>query len=379
MASIGIQLFSGGFLGNSIPYEIVEQKLIFILSKLPVDKVIMGWSGDKFLYEKTAKFLEKRNIEFYLWFPVFSETGALKNLNPLLDYQGRKLVSEKVHGEENFAFCCPTDTQNIEMILKIFEQEFASIPFTGVFLDKIRYPSFAQSRRGVFSCFCPKCLEKFNKNNFDFDGFKASYSNQNHIPLNIRGYHGNGNYEFEDPNISQFFSLKGKFIYQSIKSICGYFKEKNYKIGLDVFAPFLSTFVGQDLVSLSRLCDFLKPMMYRITHAPAGMPFELNALLQEKSERQGFCKILGIGAENGIFNLDFTIKELSNLKQISQCSISAGIEINRKKNIAEVYPEYIEETMEAYVRTGIQGLILSWDLLDAPPENIVKVGEMMGR
>ena len=373
-----LQIFSGGFSGDAVPYEEVEKKLLFVLSGLPVSKVIMGWSTDKLLYEKTADLLAKKNIDFYLWFPVFSETGAIKNQSPLVDFNGQTLKYSSENPCEDFSFCCPNNPHNIENILAIFEEHFSSIPFNGVFLDKIRYPSFAQ--RGVFTCSCRHCAAEYEKENFNTKQFKDEISSLNSVPLGITNYRAGGKYEFERPGISRFFSLKAGFIFHSMQKICLYFREKGLKIGFDVFAPFLSPFVGQDLQKLSGLCDFIKPMMYRLTNAPAGLPFETEALLQETGcrnleEKRHFYNILGLNSKNTIFDIDFIIKDLNALVSSAACPIYAGVEINRKENVAEVYPPYIEETMTAYAGTGIRGFALSWDLLKAPGENIKQATE----
>jgi hypothetical protein len=152
-----------------------------------------------------------------------------------------------------------------------------------------------------------------------------------------------------------------------------------------VFAPFISTFVGQNLTTLSTLCDFLKPMMYRATHAPAGMPFETDALLRETAgdnadKKQRFYNFLGLPGslqENygKPFDLAFTVRDLESLAAVSACSVYAGFEINRKEKVADVFPAYIEETMKAYAQC--RGFVLSWDLMDAPEENITKAAELI--
>ena len=339
---ITLQIFSGSFTGKTVSFEKVEQKLLSVLQRLPVSKVIMGWSPNRALYEKTArllgsKHLSKRKVDFYLWFPVFSETGALKSLSPLVDFHDRRLESASSHVDEDFSFCCPTDPQNIENILGIFEEHFASIPLSGIFLDKIRYPSFAQG--SVFTCFCRHCQVEYEKENFNTKELVNVFFNSSCTPLGVTEYHGNGEYEFEDPVMSRFFSLKAGFVYQSMQRICNYFREKGLAIGFDVFAPFLSPFAGQDLLKLSSLCDFMKPMMYRLTNAPAGLPFEMEALLrgtgsEDEVKRRAFHGLLGFNLGEKVFDLDFTVKELRDLVSASSCPIHVGVEINRIKNLA---------------------------------------------
>jgi len=384
-----LQIFSGGFLDKAVSYEEVERKLISVLSRLPVRKVIMGWALDKALYEKTAEFLAKQNIDFYLWFPVFSETGALKDLSALTDFLGQRI--EYRQGED-FSFCCPGNLQNIEKILDIFDYEFSSVSFSGVFLDRIRFPSFADAHgfNSVFSCFCPHCLAIYERENFDIDHLKNALLYPACRPSVVKEYCGSGKYIFENSVLADFFGLKSGIILDSLRLICRHFKERGYGIGFDVFAPFLAPIVGQDLEQLSGLCDFIKPMMYRITDAPAGLPFEAGALLRETCrisdlERLKFFKLTGEAAmsfadfEKTPFNLEFAVKELQDLTVSSACPVYAGVEVNRVKDIAEVYPPYIEETIKAYAQTGIRGFALSWNLLDAPEENIAKAADIIER
>jgi hypothetical protein len=229
-------------------------------------------------------------------------------------------------------------------------------------------------------------MDKYKDADFNTEELKKALSRPVSVPLGISGFHGCGNYSFNDPVISRFISLKGDFIYKSLNLLSSYFKERNYSIGYDVFAPFLSPFVGQNLQALSGLCDFLKPMMYRATHAPAGMPFETEVLLSEtagndQEKRQRFYNILGINSpvNSPFFDLDFSADNLKNLVSVSKSPVYAGVEINRIKKIADVYPDYIEETMEAYIQTGCQGFVLSWDMMDAPEDNFAKAAEVLNR
>ena len=382
-------------MGKPVSFKTVEEKLNSVLPRFSVQKLFMGWAPGRELYEKTAELLAKQNIEFYLWLPVFSESGGLRSQSGLVDFQGRRPKDGRGHADEDFAFCCPNVPQNIQNVLDIFEKEFSSVPFTGVFLDKIRFPSFAQEDghgfAAVFSCFCPHCLALYEKENIDIEELKNALLKTRALPagpgstsapLGIRTYRPNGNYEFEDPGISKFFSLKKAFISQNLERLSSYFRGKGYSVGFDVFAPFLSPFVGQDLPALSGICDFIKPMIYRSTQAPAGLPFETEKLLAgtvgaNAKGRGAFYEILGLDGEKKPFDLGFAAKELESLIAASACPIYAGVEINRKKGLAEVYPDYIEESLQAYSRAGVHGFALSWDLLDAPEENIACVARLL--
>jgi len=367
---VTVQIYAGGYKGEAVSYNLIEQKLLYAADTLPVKKVLMGWPLDKTLYEKTADLLYKKNIEFYLWFSVFSETAAVKDLKKLIDFTGRVLERDNENKKEDFFFCCPKSDRNIEKILDIFSENFYSISkcFNGVFLDKIRYPSFANSRagRGVFSCFCPECLEFYKDKNINIDELKQKLLNEQKI--DIIEYYGNGKYLFKDKLMQQFFIFKSEIIYESLKKICVFFRNQNLSIGFDVFAPFLTPFTGQDVVRLSSLCDFIKPMMYRVTNAPAGLPFETKALRQYTGS-----KIIN----EGFLSLDSCVEEIKNLNDVSSCPVYAGIEINKVDDIAHVDSFYIEETIRAYLNKDIHRFALSWNLLDMPDDNIKKAAQML--
>jgi len=373
-----LQIFSGEFNGEAATFEDIRQKLEPIVSQIPVTKVIMGMSVNPDLYSRVCDYLVKNNIEFYFWLPVFAELDALKKGYPLIDYHGKDKGDYSLVEREDFTFYCPNHPQNVSNVLQVFEEHYASVGFTGVFLDKIRYSSFANGLNGVLTCFCPFCRSKYESAQFDPDDLEKAIKMlpQKDTPFGVISYN-QGRYIFDDDRWNKFFHLKSQFITEEIQKICSYFTEKHYKIGLDVFAPFVSHFVGQDIPALSTVADFVKPMMYRMTNAPAGLPFELEALLQEtttnEEQKRAFYKVLGFNPEKYPFDVDFTIKELNDLVQQSKAPVYAGMEINRVEKIAEVYPDYIEETIKAYAQSGVKGFVMSWNLLNAPQENIDRV------
>jgi hypothetical protein len=341
----------------------------------------MGMSVERELYAKVRDYLFQRGIEFYLWLPVFAELDELKKGYPLVDYQGKDKGDYQLADHEDFTFYCPNHPQNVFNVLRVFEEHYSSIGFTGVFLDKIRYSSFANGLNGVLTCFCPFCQIKYREANFDPKDLESSINTlrQKQSPFGAIAYH-QGRYTFDDDRWNRFFHLKSQIITDAVTGICQFFKERNYKIGLDVFAPFGSHFVGQDIPALSAFADFVKPMMYRMTNAPAGLPFELDAILQEstsnEAQKQAFYKILGFNPDKHPFDLDFSVKELKDLVQNVNIPVYAGVEINRAQRIAEVTPPYIEETINAYSQADVKGFVLSWNLLNAPQENIEQIIKM---
>ena len=375
-----LQVFSGSFTEKAASFEEIRQKMEPIISRTHVSKALMGMSVDQDLYQKVRDYLYTKNIEFYLWLPVFAELDELKQGFPLIDFEGKDKGDYQLAEREDFTFYCPNHPQNVFNVLRVFEEHYASIGFTGVFLDKIRYSSFANGLNAVLTCFCPFCQIKYKEANFDPGNLEASIKMllQKRSPFGAISYQ-QGRYVFDDERWNHFFRLKNKIITDAVQGICQFFRERNYKIGLDVFAPFGSHFVGQDIPALSTFADWVKPMMYRMTNAPAGLPFELDAILQEATtnneQKKAFYKVLGFDPEKHPFDIDFTVRDLQELVQNSKAPIYPGVEINRA-DIAPVTPSYIEETINAYQQADIQGFVLSWNLLNAPQENIEQILKM---
>lgn len=380
-----LQIFTGGYNETEVTYEQIENKLKPLLESLSVSKVIMGWSINRELYQKTKRLLEKYAVEYYLWIPVFSESGLLKPTATLQDYEGREVKSYSLKAGENFEFYCPNQPQNIDSFKQIYDEYFSQIGFDGVFLDKIRYGSFSNGLSGVFNCFCPECMKRYQEDGIDVDRLIKEMSD---VTMGQNGYeekpfkiidYKDGKYKFSEDIWEKYFMEKSKFIYEALEKVTLYFREKNMKIGMDTFSPFMGYFVGQDVERLKSLTDFMKPMMYRITMAPAGLPFEYMNFIKETTKEnvesisQQFNQIIDSkGSINHKFDMDFVKAELSYITDLS-IPTYCGIEVNRIEEIAPVSPEYIRENLVNLEETQINGYVLSWDLLSAPEENIQEV------
>ena len=134
---------------------------------------------------------------------------------------------------------------------------------------------------------------------------------------------------------------------------------------MDLFAPFMAPFVGQDYEILAQHADFIKPMLYRMTDAPAGMGFEYELLRQAVPGASGYPD----------FRMDVAFLD-SQLQAMEPypCAKYPGIEINYREGVAETSPEYVKESLEAVLRHGFAGAVLSWNIMEAPEAHIACVG-----
>lgn len=382
---VNLQIFTGGFLHMETDFEEVAAKLKYVMSKISIKRVIIGWSPNIDFYKEIKELVHSYGTELYIWLPVFSETGLLKDTHLLLDDNNQQVKSFALKDGENFEFYCPNQEMNLDSFINIYEEYFDSVGFDGVFLDKIRYGAFSNGLSGVFNCFCPKCVEKYQFYGIDIhtlhnemDKVRNGVDGYDTQPLKITSY-SHGQYQFQHPIWKAFFQYKKDSITDSLRQITQYLRNKNVKIGLDVLSPYIAYFTGQNFTSLKDMCDFMKPMMYRTTVAPAGLPFEYDCFLKETLSnynhlsRKHMNSILHIKGETyPEFELPFVKEELAYLTDMD-IPVHCGIEINRIEKVAPVTPKYIKEYLEVLEETAIEGYVLSWNLLSAPEENINEI------
>lgn len=379
---IVLQIFTGGFKDDAADWGRVEGKLKSALDRLPVEKVIAGWALAPELYLRIKRVLEAHGAELYLWLPAFSEISALAPSRVIIDDRGKPAESFHLSESENFEFYCPNAPESTRNVIAAYEAHFRQIPFDGVFLDKIRYGSFANGLSGVFGCFCPECTRRYGAWGLDADALRWEMENvragrgmYRDIPLGLLAYE-KGDYAFSRDIWRSFFACKASAVTHAFQALADYFRESGLKVGADVFAPCLAYFVGQDVNALAASADFVKPMLYGRTNAPAGLPFEYRRLIEaaapfapEAAEKKLRRLLPLIKAGRGCADMVFVRKELEWMASSSP-SVYAGIEINRLPDIAPIEPRDIVETLSALADTNCGGFVLSWDLLSAPSENI---------
>lgn len=388
-----LQISTGGYAEHRVSYEAIEERLTGLLGRIPVEAVIIGWSCDRALYRQVIELLKGRGVKCYLWLPVFSETGVLDSrVRRLITEQGTEAECYSLAEGENFEFYCPNQPVNWAAFIELYEKFFDGLGFDGVFLDKIRYGTFANGIGGVFSCFCSRCMEEYKKAGLDTDGLKTEMAKMrsksgaySRRPMGIQSYQ-KGRYRFDNPVWEAFFTAKAVCVTEALEKITAYFHNRGMAVGMDVFAPFLGYFAGQDVEKLSELADFVKPMMYRITQAPAGLPFETDCLIREtagkgtaeEAVKAGFLEAIGCGREDlGRFDREFVKRELLFMAELSS-PVYCGIEVNQN-HVAPAGPDYVKENLEAFSELPIHGYVLSWDLLSAPEENIEVIAGYFGK
>ena len=352
-----VQVSLGGWHSPDYTAEQIIGRIDTVSSMIPVTKVIIGWSLDKDIYKEVGTYLHSKNIKMLLWLPVFAETEEMCENSAALDLWGKVPSNYDLAAGEGFRFNCPSDPQNISNVVAIYDNNFSDCGFDGVFIDRIRTQSFVSGIQGVLNCGCPLCAAKFKEEGVDLETVKAEWEAEGDKFLSVNGYTAEEGFIFTNPVAASYFKAKGHIVSNAVAEVADALSSRGLEIGMDLYAPFMAPFVGQDYEILSAHADFIKPMLYRETFAPAGMGFEYDMLKNAAPGATGYPEFE--------MDLDFLHLQLEAMEPYD-CGKFPGIEINYREDIVPTSPEYVTESLEAVKSHGFDGTVLSWNIMEAP-------------
>ena len=356
-----VQVSLGGWDAPEYSAPEIISRLDSVSALIPINKVIIGWSKDKEIYREVGSWLHGKGIKMLLWLPVFAETEEVCENTPAVDLWGNEPANFDLTAGEGFRFNCPSNQDNAAHVVAVYDNLFADCGFDGVFLDRIRTQSFVGGIGGILGCGCPDCEARFKEQGLDLAAVREAWETDGGAFLSVTGYSTREGFSFANPLADAFFKAKGAVVSTAVAAIADSLRSRGLEIGMDLYAPFMAPFVGQDYGILSQHADFIKPMLYRKTNAPAGMGFEYDALLKTVPEASGYPKFQ--------MDLAFLQSQLEAMEPYS-CGKYPGIEINYRENIAPTTPEYVKESLTAIMSHGFNGAVLSWNIMEAPQAHI---------
>ena len=112
-----LQIFDGTWHKANTTADDILRKISEIASKIPVDKVIIGYHIDSSSYRKIGTYLHKAGIKMLLWLPVFSAVGEITEPEEALDIFGEKIATPEQQAEDGFVFVCPSSARNAQNIM----------------------------------------------------------------------------------------------------------------------------------------------------------------------------------------------------------------------------------------------------------------------
>ena len=361
-----VQVSLGGWNAPDYTAEQVIGRIQEVNALIPVRKVIIGWSLDKQVYRQVGEYLHANGIKMLLWLPVFAETEEMCENEPAVDLAGEIPANYDLAAGEGFRFNCPTRPETAANVVAIYDDNFQDCGFDGVFLDRIRTQSFVSGVSGVLSCGCPVCKEYFKAEGVDLDAVQAAWIEKGDAFFSVTAYSPEYGFTFADSRAEAYFKAKGHVVSHAVAAIADSFRGRGLEVGMDLYAPFMAQFVGQDYGILSQHADFIKPMLYRQTFAPAGMGFEYDLLRKAVPGAAGYPEFT--------MDVDFLDSQLKAMEPYA-CGKYPGIEINYRAKVAPTSPEYVTESLEAVMRHGFDGAVLSWNIMQAPDSHISCLGK----
>ena len=361
-----LQVCTGSWHAEHDPPEAIIRKIGDIASRIPVSRVIIGWNTDAALYRRVGDFLRSRGIGMLLWLPVFSEVSGIASPDGAADLFGKPVVPPVCQEGEDFLFGCPSSPRNLRIVREIYEQYFSPCGFDGVFLDKIRGQTFAAGVSGVLSCGCERCRRAFRAKGVDPGAVRRLYESEGDAFFDMASFPADGRFQLENGSAQRFFEAREEIIAGAVAELTGYFRGLGMEVGLDLFAPFVSRFAGQNYGLLARNADFIKPMLYRRTEAPAGIGYEYALFGKSAPGARGRVSVR--------MDRAFLDSQLEALRAVP-CEVYPGIEINYREDIARTDAAYVRESVSAVRDAGFGGAVLCWNVMQAPEAHIRAIAE----
>ena len=361
-----VQVSLGGWHSPDYTAEQIIARIDAVNQMIPLQKVIIGWSIEKEIYQEVGAHLRDKGIKMLLWLPVFAETEEVCENSPAVDLWGRIPANYDLAAGEGFRFNCPSSPENAAHVVAIYDKYFADCGFDGVFLDRIRTQSFVGGVSGVLSCGCPLCREKYAAEGVDLEAVRAEFEAVGDAFFDVTSFDPAVGPVFANPLAANYFRAKGHLVSTGVAAVADSLRARGLEIGMDLYAPFMAPFVGQDYEILARHADFIKPMLYRKTFAPAGMGFEYDLLRSAVP--------LAAGYPSFDMSVDFLDSQLDAMVPYP-CAKYPGIEINYREGVVPTSPEYVTESLEHVMAHHFDGAVLSWNMMEAPDAHIAVLGE----
>jgi hypothetical protein len=188
------------------------------------------------------------------------------------------------------------------------------------------------------------------------------------------------------PLLQQFIRFRADSITLLVATVSERMRQIGKKVSLDVFSPLLAPLVGQDFPELSRHADWVKPMIYRFGSGPSSLRTEIPSLVRELGGYLGYDEASAMswaaahveGLEGMTVEQVEEVAPLSLIRAETFCALRLfpgtpvylGLESVSIPGRMEVLPRHVEEILEIGVQAGVQGFVLSWDLLHTPIDNV---------
>lgn len=406
--TIAAQLSSVHSSAEDLAPHRVAAHLAAIADEVPLDVLILGWEERPKLYRALTRPHGRPASEVFLWYPLLSDYPGIEPSHLVVDTRNERSRGwtgyEGTGVAESFKQACPNNPEAVATSLAYLERCMAEYPFDGVFLDKIRFPSAENGLQDLFTCFCPFCTRKAAETGLDLNEVRARLNGgpaslSGRAPAHRTDIPAGAGWLEElvagQPLLQRFIRFRADSITELIATAALRIRALGRKVSLDVFSPLLAPLVGQDYAALAPHAAWVKPMIYRFGRGPSSLRSEIPTLLRELGGYLGCgetdatdwatARVEGlsgqtIGEIEAIAPLSLVRAETGRaLSLLGGTPLYLGLETVSVKGLMEVTPGNVEEILEIGAQAGVQGFVLSWDLLHTPVENVRPLRNLLGR
>ncbi len=340
----------------------------------------------------------KQGIEVYLWYKVLSDNDIIPENDELVeDAWGKKgagetgLWSQIFDADEAFLFGCPENAKYNRLVLNKCRQELENNHYDGLFADILGFPLASLGIEALFTCFCPSCLaldsrmQEWRNSCREVKEYIASCTD------NDLRRHGSFGGMARHLGTDQWFEFRMSSITRLTARYADLAGEMRIPLGLDVLAPALARWSGQNYAELGKLVSWLKPRIYCHIYGPSSIPLEYYCFamgvkkwgrrLSMRAIMEFISNSIGLDlpstAHNltpGYFTNDAVREQIAKARAAATAPVHLGVECS-------LHPDYeiglSEDNIRAFLAAAgnVEGLVLTWNLLYIPDNFLRIIGE----
>jgi hypothetical protein len=361
--------------------QTVRARLRQACNILPIESILLGWNLPPALEEAVAAEASQQGVALYRWHPLLASDSRIALPAAWQTIGSQNQAIPGFRGLPEFTFFCPNHPAASEWRTERIDQALQRGIYQGIFFDRMRWPSPAENLGNYFGCFCPHCQRRAAQYNLDLEPVRhfvnKLLANENGAQQLIQALFQPEN---EENPLEQFIQFRSACISQTVATCAQQAKTGNLAVGLDCFSPSLMRMVGQDLKSLSQVCDWVKLMIYPHTHGPAGLPYELHALANWLATNYGIPKTDGLQFVRQASQIDISAEqdcpaetiqhEIDLAKTTSKAPLFAGLALVQMETVHGATDVQIQEDLFSCQASQPAGLTLSWDLWLISPQRL---------
>lgn len=358
----------------------VRQRLRDAFEIIPISTVLLGWDLPSQLEDAVAEETARHNATLYRWHPLLASDAGFALP---VEWQPINLCGEGVPGFKGlpeFTFICPNRTDVQEWIAERIEVTAQRGIFQGLFFDRMRFPSPAENPEKHLSCFCKYCQRIASDSGLDLDAVHSQIDILLADAVSAKSFIHTLFSPTDDSLLESFFNFRSNSITRTIQSAAKLTRSHGLKVGLDCFSASLTRMVGQDISALNTTCDWIKLMTYPRVFGPAGLPFELRALVEwlkarhnvpETETAQVIHEASGLFLSAAGLDSGSITHEIQRARNSGITDLLAGIALVELEGIHESTPEQIRSDLAAC--QNADGMVLSWDLWHISSEMLILI------